>query len=90
MLPRRLVKFTRCNVLTVFVESNQGDEDTTVVQKLAVFGSCECLRGLGRRGWEKDRRSVLLARPLPASGRPEGSDACYGPAVLRCRSWRHF
>jgi hypothetical protein len=26
-------------VLTLFVESNQGDEDTTVIQKLAVFGS---------------------------------------------------
>lgn len=27
------------NVLTIFVESNQGDEDTTIIQKLAVFGS---------------------------------------------------
>ncbi|EFN56865.1 hypothetical protein CHLNCDRAFT_144492 [Chlorella variabilis] len=27
------------NVLTVFIESNQGDEETTIVQKVAVFGS---------------------------------------------------
>lgn len=38
-LPPRLVKFNRVNVLTIFIESNQGDEDTTVVQKLALFGS---------------------------------------------------
>ena len=36
---RRLVKFAKVNVLTLFVEGNQGDADTTVVQKLAVFGS---------------------------------------------------
>lgn len=29
------------NVLTVFIESNQGDEDTTIVQKLALYGSGE-------------------------------------------------
>lgn len=33
--PRRL----QVNVLTLFVESNQGDEDTTIIQKLALFGS---------------------------------------------------
>ena len=26
-------------MLTVFIESNQGDEETTIVQKVAVFGS---------------------------------------------------
>ena len=30
------------NVLTIFVESNQGDEGTTIIQKLAVFGSSAC------------------------------------------------
>ena len=45
----RLVKFQRVNVLTIFIESNQGDADSTVVQKLAVYGSSgECRReGLG-------------------------------------------
>ncbi|KAI3426924.1 hypothetical protein D9Q98_006868 [Chlorella vulgaris] len=38
-LQLKLVKFSKVNVLTLFVESNQGDEDTTVIQKLAVFGS---------------------------------------------------
>ncbi|GAB4818609.1 hypothetical protein N2152v2_005655 [Parachlorella kessleri] len=35
----KVVKFNNVNVLTVFVESNQEDEDTTVVQKIALFGS---------------------------------------------------
>lgn len=35
----RPVKFTRTNCLTIFVESNQGDEETTIVQKIAVLGS---------------------------------------------------
>lgn len=35
------------NVLTIFIESNQGDEDTTIVQKLAVFGSGEAAGGRG-------------------------------------------
>lgn len=39
-IPCRLVKFTKVNCLTLFVEGNQGDEDTTIIQKLAVFGSC--------------------------------------------------
>ncbi|KAI7836452.1 hypothetical protein COHA_009669 [Chlorella ohadii] len=38
-LQLKLVKFTKVNVLTIFVESNQGDEGTTIIQKLAVFGS---------------------------------------------------
>ncbi|KAL4420910.1 hypothetical protein ABPG77_001251 [Micractinium sp. CCAP 211/92] len=38
-LQLKLVKFTKVNVLTIFIESNQGDEDTTIVQKLAIFGS---------------------------------------------------
>ncbi|KAL4854274.1 PITH domain-containing protein [Chlorella vulgaris] len=38
-LQLKLVKFSKVNVLTLFVESNQGDEDTTIIQKLAVFGS---------------------------------------------------
>lgn len=35
----RLVKFSRVNCLTIFVESNQGDEETTVVTKLVLLGS---------------------------------------------------
>lgn len=35
------------NVLTVFIESNQGDEDTTIVQKLALYGSGEEVVGGG-------------------------------------------
>ncbi|PSC75971.1 PITH domain-containing protein [Micractinium conductrix] len=38
-LQLKLVKFTKVNCLTIFIESNQGDEDTTIVQKLALFGS---------------------------------------------------
>ncbi|KAK9806283.1 hypothetical protein WJX72_008448 [[Myrmecia] bisecta] len=34
----KFVKFQRVNVLTVFIEDNQGDEDTTRVQKIALFG----------------------------------------------------
>ena len=36
---RRLVKFQNVNVLTVFVESNQGDEETTIIQQIKVIGS---------------------------------------------------
>ena len=36
---RRLVKFQRVNCLTLFIESNQGDADTTIVQKIALLGS---------------------------------------------------
>lgn len=34
----RLVKFQRVNTLTIFVEDNTGDAETTVVEKLALFG----------------------------------------------------
>lgn len=33
------MKFNRVNCLTIFVESNQGDEDTTIIQKIAIQGS---------------------------------------------------
>lgn len=39
LLQLKLVKFQRVSCLTIFIESNQEDEDTTLVQKLAVFGS---------------------------------------------------
>ncbi|KAL4529264.1 hypothetical protein Ndes2526B_g04093 [Nannochloris sp. 'desiccata'] len=39
VVPLRLVKFNRVNCLTIFVESNQGDEDTTIIQKIAIQGS---------------------------------------------------
>lgn len=39
VVPLQVVKFSRVNCLTIFVESNQGDEETTVVQKLAVLGT---------------------------------------------------
>lgn len=35
----KVVKFKNVNVLTVFVHDNQGDEDTTIIQKISVFGS---------------------------------------------------
>lgn len=34
-----LVKFNKVFCLTIFIASNQEDEDTTVIQKLAIFGS---------------------------------------------------
>ena len=34
----RPVKFNRVNTLSIFVESNQDDEDTTIIQKVAVLG----------------------------------------------------
>jgi len=33
------VKYQRVNCLTLFVESNQGDEDTTIFNKLVILGS---------------------------------------------------
>ncbi|KXZ54107.1 hypothetical protein GPECTOR_5g21 [Gonium pectorale] len=38
-LPLKLVKFNNVDVLSIFVESNQGDEETTKLCKLALFGS---------------------------------------------------
>ena len=38
-LLRRYVKFQRVVKLSIFVESNQEDEETTVIQKLAIYGS---------------------------------------------------
>ena len=35
----RFVKFQRVNVLSIFVEDNQGDEDTTIIQKIVLTGS---------------------------------------------------
>ena len=34
----KLVKFTNVTVLNIFIESNQGGEETTKVQKIALFG----------------------------------------------------
>ena len=38
-VPLKLVKFSNVTVLSVFVESNQGGCDTTVVSKVALAGS---------------------------------------------------
>ena len=35
----RYVKFQSVTKLSIFIESNQGDEETTVLQKIAIFGS---------------------------------------------------
>lgn len=35
----RYVKFQTVTKLSIFVESNQGDEETTVIQKIAIYGS---------------------------------------------------
>ena len=45
-----MVKFQRVNCLTIFVESNQGDEDTTLIQKLTLLGSSGSRWGGGLRG----------------------------------------
>lgn len=34
----RFVKFQNVNALTIFIESNQGDEDTTKVSKIQILG----------------------------------------------------
>ena len=34
----RFTKFQQLNTLSIFVSSNQGDEDTTVISKIAIFG----------------------------------------------------
>ena len=39
VIPLKLVKFNRVNCLSIFVESNQEDEDTTIIQKIAILGS---------------------------------------------------
>lgn len=39
VLPLKPVKFSRVNCLSIFVESNQEDEDTTIIQKIAILGS---------------------------------------------------
>lgn len=36
---RRLVKFQRVSVLTIFVADNVGDTESTVIEKLAILGS---------------------------------------------------
>ena len=36
---RRYVKFQSVTKLSIFIESNQADEETTVLQKIAIFGS---------------------------------------------------
>ena len=38
-MPCRLVKFQKVNVLTIFVGSNQGDEETTIIQRIALTGT---------------------------------------------------
>ena len=39
VLAVRYVKFQAVNVLTIFIEDNQGDEETTRIHKIALFGS---------------------------------------------------
>jgi hypothetical protein len=40
-LPLRMVKFNAVNLLTVFIESNQGGEETTRVSKLVLVGTTD-------------------------------------------------
>ena len=35
----RPVKFSRVNCLTIFIESNQEDEETTIIEKIAILGN---------------------------------------------------
>lgn len=37
-IPLKPVKFSRVNVLTIFIESNRGDEDTTIIHKICILG----------------------------------------------------
>jgi len=37
-LTLRFTKFQQLNTLSIFISSNQGDEDTTRIQKIAIFG----------------------------------------------------
>ncbi len=39
LVPLKFVKFQNVNTLTIFIEDNQGDEETTVVQSLKVVGA---------------------------------------------------
>lgn len=39
VLPLRLVKFNRVHCLTLFIQSNQEDEDCTILQKIAFLGT---------------------------------------------------
>ncbi len=39
VVPLKLVKFNRVNCLTIFIESNQEDEETTIIQKIGIQGS---------------------------------------------------
>lgn len=39
MLPLRLVKFNRVHCLTLFIQSNRDDEDSTILQKIVFLGT---------------------------------------------------
>lgn len=38
-IPLRVVKFARVNSLTILIASNQGDEESTIIQKIALIGT---------------------------------------------------
>ncbi|EIE19587.1 DUF1000-domain-containing protein [Coccomyxa subellipsoidea C-169] len=39
LLPLKLVKFQSVNILSIFIEDNQEEEETTQVQKIVLYGS---------------------------------------------------
>ena len=39
VVPLRPVKYSKINWLTIFVESNQGDEETTIIEKIVILGT---------------------------------------------------
>lgn len=39
VIPLKLVKFQKVNVLTIFVGSNQGGEETTIIQRISLTGT---------------------------------------------------
>lgn len=56
---RRFVKFQSVNTLSVFVESNQGDAETTIIQKVALQGSMGQTMNVGdiKKAGEEEEKS---------------------------------
>ena len=53
------MKFQSVNTLSVFVESNQGDAETTIIQKIAMQGSMGQTMNVGdiKKAGEEEEKS---------------------------------